>query len=172
MHAGGRKCQQDVPHSHPVAGNDLRFIHHAEGKTCEVILILGIKAGHFCRFTTDKHTARLHAALCHTFDDGRNFFGYILPRRNIIKEYERLGTRTDDVVDAHRHAVDADRVVQAGEESNLQLGANTVGTAHENRIGNSGQIRLRRSRRYPKGSAHSSYVRYASSSARPPYSRR
>src|SRR3546814_2152472 len=49
----------------------------------------------------------------------------------IIEEDERLRALHDKVVDAHRHQVDADRVVLAGENRDLELGADPIGRGNQ-----------------------------------------
>ena len=53
----------------------------------------------------------------------------------IVQEEQRFGALHHQVVDAHRHQIDADRVVQPGLDGDLQLGADAVGGGHQHRIG-------------------------------------
>ena len=53
----------------------------------------------------------------------------------VVEEEQRLGPGADQVVDAHGHQVDADRVVAAGGPGHQQLGAHAVGRGHEHRAG-------------------------------------
>ena len=52
----------------------------------------------------------------------------------IIEEKQRLGALDHDVVDAHRDEVDAHRVVQAGVDGHLELGADAVGAGHQDGV--------------------------------------
>ena len=45
----------------------------------------------------------------------------------IVEKEQGLGTLHDDVVDVHGDEIDADRVVEAGVDGELQLGADAVG---------------------------------------------
>ena len=56
------------------------------------------------------------------------------PDREVVQEEERLGSRADEVVDAHRHEVVADRRVDARLPGDLELGADAVGRRHEHRV--------------------------------------
>ena len=67
--------------------------------------------------------------------------------REIVEEEQRLGALHDQVVDAHRHQVDADRVVQAGLDGELQLGADAVGGGDQDRVGEAGRASGRTARR-------------------------
>ena len=57
-----------------------------------------------------------------------------LAGREVVEEEQRLGALHDDVVDAHRDEVDADRVVDAGLERDLELGADAVGAGDQDRV--------------------------------------
>ncbi|MDH6639266.1 UNVERIFIED_ORG: hypothetical protein M2438_004441 [Methylobacterium sp. SuP10 SLI 274] len=52
----------------------------------------------------------------------------------IVEEEQRLGALDDDVVDAHRHEVDADRVVASGLDGDLHLGADAVIGGDQDRV--------------------------------------
>ena len=52
----------------------------------------------------------------------------------IVEEEQRLGALNDDVIDAHRHQVDAHRVVAPGIDGEPQLGADPVGSRHQHRF--------------------------------------
>ena len=52
----------------------------------------------------------------------------------VVEEEQRLGALDDDVVDAHRHQVDADRVVDAGLDRHLELGADAVGARNQDGV--------------------------------------
>ena len=45
----------------------------------------------------------------------------VLGHGHVVEEEQRLGAAADGVVDAHRHQVDADRVVPPGQLGHLQL---------------------------------------------------
>ena len=52
----------------------------------------------------------------------------------IIEKEQRLGALDDEIVDAHGDEVDADRVVNAGLDGDLDLGADAVIGGDEDRI--------------------------------------
>ena len=60
--------------------------------------------------------------------------GVELAGGEIVEEEQRLGALHDEVVDAHRDEVDADRVVHAGLDGDLELGADAVGGRDQDRI--------------------------------------
>ena len=60
----------------------------------------------------------------------------------IVEEEQRLGTLNDEIVDAHRDEVDADRVVPAGVDGDLELGANTVVGSDQDRVLEAGRLEV------------------------------
>ena len=54
--------------------------------------------------------------------------------RHVVEKEQRLGPAADGVVDAHRHQVDADRVVPADHLGDLQLRAHAVGAGDQHRL--------------------------------------
>ena len=60
--------------------------------------------------------------------------GVQLADGDVVEEEEGLGTAHENVVRAHRHEVDADRVVAVHELRDLELGADAVGARDEHRV--------------------------------------
>ena len=60
--------------------------------------------------------------------------GFELARGEVVEEEEGLRALDDDVVHAHGHEVDADRVVSVREEGDLELGAHAVGAGDQDRV--------------------------------------
>src|SRR5215469_17450611 len=52
----------------------------------------------------------------------------------IIEEEQRLGALHNEIVDAHGDEIDADRVVPAGEDGELELGADAVGSGDQDGV--------------------------------------
>ena len=69
---------------------------------------------------------RLAAPLHDALDDGLRDVHVQGARRKVVEEEERVGARGDDVVDAHGDQVDADGVVHAQVEGQLELGTDAV----------------------------------------------
>ena len=65
-----------------------------------------------------------------------------LAGREIVEEEERLGALHDEIVDAHRDEIDADRVVMAGLDGDAQLGADAVIGRDQQRIVVAGRLRI------------------------------
>ena len=106
----------------------------AHGETGEVVIAPGIKARHFRRLAADQRAARLAAALGDALDDGDADLGRELSGGEVVEEEQGLRALDDDVVDAHGHEIDADRVVDARVDGDLHLGADAVIGGHQDRV--------------------------------------
>ena len=87
--------------------------------------------------TADQGAPGLPAALGHAGDDVLDDARIESPDADVVEEEQRVGALDRDVVDAHGHEVDADRVEAARRLGDLQLRADTVGGADEDRLAGS-----------------------------------
>ena len=95
-------------------------------------------------------------------DDRRALIRVELAGGEIVEEEQRLGALHDQVVDAHGDEVDADRVVPAGVDGDLQLGADAVIGRDQHRIGEARGLKVEEPaeaadlaiRAWPPGRAH------------------
>ena len=53
----------------------------------------------------------------------------------VVEEEQRLGALHHQIVHRHRDEVDADAVMDAGLDRDLELGADAIGRGHQDRIG-------------------------------------
>jgi hypothetical protein len=102
----------------------------------------GVEARHFCRLAAYERAGRLPATLgdaAHDLDPGLR----IEPAgRVIVEEEERLGPLHDEVVHAHRDKIDADRLVPAGLDGDLDLRADPVIRRDQNGVRESGGFQV------------------------------
>ena len=82
------------------------------------------------------------AALGDSGDDGRGGVHVELPGGVVIQEHQRLGALSQQIVDAHAHEIDAHRVVDAGLDRHLELGADPVGRRDQQRVIVSGRLQV------------------------------
>src|SRR5258708_5336777 len=82
----------------------------------------------------DERAARELAAPGDALDDFGGDRDVELAAGEIVEKEERFRALREDVVDAHRHEVDADRVVHPELERELQLGSDAVGARHQHRF--------------------------------------
>ena len=127
MRTARREPEQHVAGGDPRAVDGLRFLDDAHRESGEIVLAGDERVRVLGGLAADQRAARLLAAGGDALDDvGRDVD--VEPLAHVVVEEEqRLGTLDEDVVDAHRDEVDADRVVPIEREGELQLGADAVG---------------------------------------------
>ena len=81
-----------------------------------------------------ERAARELAAVGHTLDDLCHVLGLNVADGNVIQEEQRLGARSQNVVDAHGDQVLAHRLVTVHNLGEHELGAHAVGTADQDRV--------------------------------------
>ena len=116
------------------AGQHLAALDRADAEAGEVVIALGIHAGHLRRLAADQRAAGLAAAFGDRRDHRLGDVVVELPGRVIIEEEQRLGALDDEIVGAHRDEVDADAVMTAALDRELQLGADAVIGGDQQRI--------------------------------------
>ena len=142
MNARAGQPEDDVARRDPVAGQRLGPIDRADAEAGEVIVALGVHAGHFGRLAADQRAAGLAAAFGDRRDDRGGDVIVELPGRIIVEEEQRLGALDDEIVDAHRDEVDADPVMPAGLDRQLELGADAVIGGDQQRIFVAGRLQV------------------------------
>src|SRR3990170_4869804 len=114
----------------------------ADRKSGEIIIAVLVEAGHLRGFATDQRATGFPATLGNARDDAGRGFGIELAAGEIIQKEQRLRTLDHEVVDRHRHQIDADAAVQAGLDGDLDLGANAVGRGDQNRVLEPGRLEV------------------------------
>ena len=134
MHAGGGEAEDDVTLGDIVTRQDAVAFGGADREAGEVEVVAGIDAGHLGRLAADQRAARVLAAGGDAGDHG----GAGLRRQPaagiVVEEEQRLGALHDEVVHRHGDEVDADGLVAAGVDGDLDLGADAVGRRHQHRV--------------------------------------
>ena len=120
------------PDARPVDG--LRLFDDADCESGEIVFAGNEGVRMLGRLPADQRAAR-HLA---TGGDALDHFGGdcdFEPFADVIvQEEQRFGTLDEDVVDAHRDQIDADRIVPVECERELQLGADAIGAGDEHRL--------------------------------------
>ncbi len=142
MQAGGRDAENDVALLHVGAGQRLVALHRADREAGKVVIALGVHAGHFRGLAADQGAAGLFAAVGDAGDDGAGGGDVQLAGREVVEEEQGLGALHHQVVDAHGDQVDADAVMLAGFDRDLQLGADAVGGGDQQRIAIAGRLEV------------------------------
>ena len=136
VHAGGGHAHQHVALRHALAGDGFLPPDEADGEARQIVFALGVEIRHFSRLAADQRAARLTAAVRHARDNLLHLDRIEVARCDVIEENQRLRALTHHIVDAHRHAVDAHRVVLVHQERQLELGAHAVRARDEHRLFN------------------------------------
>ena len=82
------------------------------------------------------------AAFRDTGHDRRGGFRIELAAGEIVQEEQRFGALHDEVVDRHRHQIDADAVMQASFDRDLDLGADSIGGRDQHGILEAGRLEV------------------------------
>ena len=134
MHAARRQSQDNIARGDVAARQQRVALGRADRETRQVEIAAGIHAGHLGGLAADQRATGAAAALGDAGDDAPSDLDLEAAGGVIIQEEQRLGALDHDVVDAHRHQVDAHRVVQAGLDGDLELGAHAIGAGHQDGI--------------------------------------
>ena len=142
MHAGGRQAQDHV------AGADIRGVEHlgtiddAHGKAGEVVVGRSHDARVLGHLAAHERATRELAAVGHTLDDLCHVLGLDVTDGNVVQEEQRLGARSQNVVDAHGDQVLAHRLMTVHDLGEHEFGAHAVGTAHQHGMFHAFYVRI------------------------------
>ena len=128
------QSNHDVADRDAAAINQRLSVDGTDDKAGEIVLAVGIKAGHLRSLTTDEGATVLTTRAREAVDDVLDDVGLQASGCEVIQKKQRPGALDKDVVDAVIDEIDADRAVLVGKERNFELGADSVGARHENRI--------------------------------------
>ena len=134
VYAGGGQADEHIALGNGGAVHDGGLFGDADRETSEIVFVLVVHARHFSGFTADQCRTGLHAAVGHAGYDLLEQSRIVLAAGDVVKEEQRFGTLSGDVVDAHGHAIDADGVVLICHLGDHELGAHAVGAGDENRL--------------------------------------
>src|SRR5262245_35322122 len=142
-----RGCQPDdnVTVGNVAARQYCVALNGADRETGEVIVLALIDARHLRRLAADQGASRLAAAMADAFNDGGRGLRLKFPASVIIKKEEGLGALHYEVIHAHCDQINADGVVAAGFDCNLELGADAVGCRDQYRVAVANPLELEQS---------------------------
>src|ERR1019366_531227 len=134
VQSGGRQTDEYIAGLHRFAGDELGAVGNAENKPRQIVLAVGVKAGHFGGLAANQRAPVLLAGIG---DAGHHFFGDFrlqLAGGKVVHEEHGRGALHRDVVHAVVHQVGADGVVQVHFKGDLQLGTDPVHAGNQNRV--------------------------------------
>ena len=164
MNAARGEAEDDVARREIAARQDPVALDRADGEAGEVVVALAVEARHLRGLAADQRGAGHAAALRDPLDDARRRLHVERGGGEIVEEEERLGALHDEVVDAHRDEVDADRAVLAAIDGDLQLGADAVGRGDQDRVAEAGRLQVEER---PEAAESAEHARPARSPPRP-----
>ena len=126
VHPGGCQPDQGISRFQLRSRNHILLVYNSDSKACQIVLVLRIKSGHLGRLASDQGSPRLTASVCDALDNFRDLLRIVLPTGDIIQKEKRLSPGAGNVIDAHGHTVDTDRIVLIHQESQLQLCSHAV----------------------------------------------
>ena len=142
MDARRRQADQHVADLDVGARQHLAALDRADGEAREIVVAAAVHARHLGGLAADQRAAGLVAALGDAGDDLARDGDVELAGRIVVEEEQRLGALHDQVVDAHRDEIDADRRVAAGLDGDLELGADAVVGGDQDRVLVAGRLEV------------------------------
>ena len=134
MHTGGGEPDDDVALRDIAARQQRAAFDGADCKAGEIVIVVLIEPRHLGGLAADQRAAGLLAADRNAGDHGGADFRLEFSTCVVVEKEQRLGALHHQVVDAHGDQVDADGVVAAGLDRDLDLGADAVIGGHQDRI--------------------------------------
>ena len=126
MDARGRQADHEIARLQPLARQQSPPLRRADREAREIEISLRVEARHFRGLAADQRAAGFDAGVGDALHY-RGALGGIEPAgREIVEEEQRLGALDDDVVDAHRDEIDADRIENSALDRDSELGADPV----------------------------------------------
>ena len=117
----------------------------ADGETCQIVVSIGIHAGHFGRLAADQGAARSPAPLGDPRHQPAADLHVQATTGIIVQKEQGLGALDHDVVDAHRHQIDPDGVGDPGLDRHLQFRADPVGARNQDGVAEPGGLEIEKS---------------------------
>ena len=133
MHARGSEPEQDVARRH-AARQLAAALHRPHREAGEIEIAAGVHPRHLRGLAADQRRTGGGAALGDSGDHLARVVDVKPTGGEIIQEEQRLRPLAHQVVDAHRHEVDADRAELPGLDGDAQLGPDPVGGGDEHGI--------------------------------------
>ena len=125
---------QAVTGRHRQPGHDPVALSDSDGEADDVEVAGGHGPGVLGHLPADQRAARLQTSFGDTLDELVDVIGVELADGDVVEEEQRRSSLRGDVVDDHRHQVDADCREAAGGPGDHRLGADPVGRRHQHGV--------------------------------------
>ena len=127
-------------------------LDRAQREAGQIIVAALVHPGHFGRLAPDEGAAGLTTAVGDSGHDASGGVDLELAGRVIVEEQQRLGPLGQQIVDAHGDQIDADAVMAARLDGDLELGADAVRRRDDQRILESGGLEVEQGPESPQRS--------------------
>ena len=118
----------------PVSEYKALPLGRAHGEAGQLVVAGRIEAGHLGGLAAENGAAGLPAALGDTLDQSADRIRLHLPHGDVVEKEQGLRSLDDEVIDAHRHQVNPDRIRDPHPVGDLELGTDSIGAGDKNRI--------------------------------------
>ena len=132
--SGGGYSNEDIPSLYLRAVDESGFLHDTCGEASDVIFTVLVHSRHLGGLSAHEGASGLTASVSDSGHDGLYDLRTGLSLGHIVKEHKRFRSLGQNVVHAHRHGVDADGVVLVHRERQLELSADSVRPADQDRF--------------------------------------
>ena len=130
----GGDSNEDIPGLDLRAVNESGFLHDTRGVASDVIFTVLVHSRHLGGLAAHEGASGLTASVSDSGHDGLHDLRTGLSLGHIVKEHKRFRSLGQNVVHTHRHGVDADGVVLVHRERQLELSADSVSSADQDRF--------------------------------------
>src|SRR6185437_4918468 len=127
----GGEADHSVAGTHGTAVDDRVLLHDADAESGKIVVLTVVNARHLRGLPANEGGTGLRAALD---DAAHHGFRHIDPKLAggvVVEKEERLRALHGDIVGAHGHQIDADRIVPPGVYREAQLRADAIGPGHQ-----------------------------------------
>jgi len=134
MNARRGQSDHGVAHGDISARQQRAALGGSHRKTPEIVVAVLVEPGHLRGLATDQGTAGFPAAFGNAGHDRRRCFGVEFAAGKIVEKEQRFRALYHEVVDRHRHQVNADAAMQAGLDGDHDLGPDAIGRRHQDGV--------------------------------------
>ncbi len=158
MNAGACQPENGIARHHAMRQQPAAF-RRANREAGKVVVVVVVEARHLGGLPPNQRTTGLVATRRDPGDHLPRLPRIQLAGGEVVEEEQRFGALHHDVVDAHRHQIDADRVVDAGFDRDLELGADAVGGRDQHWIDEPRRLQIEQGAEATQSTHHTRPVR-------------
>ena len=131
MNAARGDTDQHITHLDLRAVDELLLLYDTHREAGNIVLAFGVHARHLGRLATNECATCLTATLGHTGYDLLDLGRLVATHGHIVQEQQRFGALCQDIVYAHGHGIDTDRIVLVNGKGQFEFRTHAIRTAHQ-----------------------------------------